>query len=96
MKYATRRFHMKLHPGYIFSISSLEKISLASFLVFRLVFFFLFSKRSYLCNKKKITRWLEHMFEPPCNILYILNNEAELLISVTCEISKFNAMIQRY
>ena len=22
---------------------------------------FLFSKRSYLCNKKKITRWLEHM-----------------------------------
>ena len=48
----------------IFSISSLVKISLTSFLCFSFVFrllFFLFSKHSYICNKKEITRWLEHM-----------------------------------
>ena len=43
----------------IFSISSLVKISLTSFLCFSSSFFF--SKHSYLCNKKKITRWFEHM-----------------------------------
>ena len=35
------------------------KISLTSLLDFCLDF--LFSRHSYLCNKKKITRWLEHM-----------------------------------
>ena len=47
----------------IFSIASLVKISLTSFLCFSYVFrpFFLFSKHSYLCNKKKIARWLEDM-----------------------------------
>ena len=47
----------------IFSIFSLVKISLTSFLCFSFVFrlVFLFSKHSYLCNKKKITHWLEHM-----------------------------------
>ena len=44
------------------SMFSLVKISLTPFLrfsfVFRPVFF---PKQSYLCNKKKITRWLEHM-----------------------------------
>ena len=48
----------------IFSISSLVKISLTSFLCFSFVFcivFFLFLKHSYLCNKMKITRWFEHM-----------------------------------
>ena len=40
---------------------------LCFFFVFPLLFlcfsssFFLFSKHSYLCNKKKITRWFEHM-----------------------------------
>ena len=70
----------------IFSISPLVKISLTSFLCFNFVFclvFFLFSKHSYLCSKKKITRCFEdmkfifsfpledklHIFVPPCNIL---------------------------
>ena len=83
VKYATRRFHMKLYyidmsalpknrqlvfsvrnyirdRSEIFSISSLVKISLMSFLCFSSSFF-LFSKHSYLCNKKKIARWLERM-----------------------------------
>ena len=54
-------------PGYeseIFSISSLVKISLTSFLCFSFVFclVFLLLKHSYLCtNKKKITHWFEYM-----------------------------------
>ena len=58
---------MKLYPGYewhIFHILTSEDISLTSFLRFSFVFrlvFFLFSKHLYLCNKKKITRCLEHM-----------------------------------
>ena len=66
VKYVNRRFHMKLHPGYeryIFHILISEDITdvipLFSF-VFRQ--FFLFLKHLYLCNKKKITRWLEHKF----------------------------------
>ena len=46
----------------VFSISSLVKIRVIrrhSF-VFRL-FFFLFWKHSYLCNKKKITLWFKDM-----------------------------------
>ena len=42
----------------IFSISSLVKLSLTSFLCFLSIF--LFSKHSYLCHKKKITHWFEH------------------------------------
>ena len=48
----------------IFSTSSLVKILLTSFLCFSfvfLLFFFKFSKHLYLCNKKKITRWLKDM-----------------------------------
>ena len=67
----------------IFSMSSLVKISLTSFLCFSSIFL-LFSKHSYLCNKKKVTCCFEHMkfiffslenkrhmFAPPCLILYI-------------------------
>ena len=46
----------------IFSISSLVKILLTSFFCFSFVFrFFFIFKHSYLCNKNKITRWLEHI-----------------------------------
>ena len=66
----------------IFSISSLVKIPLKSFICFSFVFhlvLFLFSKHSYLCNKK-IKPWFEHTqfilswkkeFAPLCNILYV-------------------------
>ena len=54
VKYATCRFHMKQYSrdtSDIFSITSLRKISLTSFLCFSFVFrLFLFSKHSYLCN----------------------------------------------
>ena len=43
----------------IFSISSIVKISLTSFLCFSSFFYFR-NTHIYLYNKKKITRWLEH------------------------------------
>ena len=58
---------MKLHPGYkwyIFHILTSEDIADVIplfFLCFSFSFFFLFSKHSYLYNKKKITRWFEDM-----------------------------------
>ena len=48
----------------LFSISSLVKISLMSFLCFSFVLrlvFFLFSKHLYLCNKKKFICRFEHI-----------------------------------
>ena len=61
-KLTTRIFHTKLHLGYewdIFHIFNKWRFRWRHYFVFPL--FFLFSKHSYLCNKKKITRWLEHM-----------------------------------
>ena len=49
----------KQNMSEIFLTSSLVKISLTSFLWFSSCFF-IFSKHSYLCNKKN-TRWFEHM-----------------------------------
>ena len=57
----------------IFSISSLVKISLMSFLCFSIVFrlVFLFLKHLYLYNKIYFPlKDKLHMFTPPCNILY--------------------------
>ena len=61
----SRRFYLKLHPGYewhtfhiLTSEDSADVIPLF-FLCFSSIFY-LFSKHSYLCYKKKFTRWLEH------------------------------------
>ena len=82
-----------ISPTICTNMLTLGKISLTSFLCFSFFFFFcffffffFFSNHSYLCNKKKITRWFEHiefifswkyfedklhMFALPRNILHI-------------------------
>ena len=75
---------MRYFPYPVTSEDSLTSFLCFSF-VFRSFFSVLFSKHSYLCNKKKTTRWLEdmkfiffpqedktHIFAPPCNIFYLL------------------------
>ena len=80
-KYTTPKIHWKLHPWpeWLFSISSLVKITMTSFPAFSWVFMFgwwfvYIIKRTL--HKKNITLFLPlehkiHLFSPPCNILYI-------------------------
>ena len=80
----------------ICSLSLLVKISLTSFLYkfFRLVFFYFRNMHSYLCNKKKITHWFEHM-----KFIFSWKKKFHLFAALTLEIffhSKINFISLRH